>query len=171
MTQCHWFLAVVAWIMIGPGKSRHWWKTCETNVKNTHYSHIFSHDFYIHTPSSASLLREMLTFFACCLSFSLHSKDRFISLTFIFYRLSLSKQLGLLARFMLQVLFQGRQLEFSKKRLWSTRFQACRNKLTRWKPRSWRKYNRKIGNIYWLVQESKRRVWLGVGWPVGVNVY
>ena len=21
------------------------WKTCETNVKNTHYSHIFSHDF------------------------------------------------------------------------------------------------------------------------------
>ena len=64
MTQCHWFLVEVAWIMIGPGKSRHWWKTCETNVKNTHYSHTFSHDLYIHNRSSASLLREMLLFFA-----------------------------------------------------------------------------------------------------------
>ena len=33
-------------------------------MKNTHYSHTFSHDIYIHTSSSASLLREMLLFFA-----------------------------------------------------------------------------------------------------------
>ena len=30
LKQYHWFLCVVAWIMIGPGKSRHWWKTCKT---------------------------------------------------------------------------------------------------------------------------------------------
>ena len=64
LKQYHWFLCVVAWIMIGPGKSRHWWKTCKTNLKNAHYSHIFLHDFYIHTPSSASVLREMVLFFA-----------------------------------------------------------------------------------------------------------
>ena len=64
MKQCHWFLCLVAWIMVGPGKSRDWWKTCEAKVKNIHYSHIFSNDFYIWTPSSASLLREMLLFSA-----------------------------------------------------------------------------------------------------------
>ena len=55
------------------------------------------------------------------------------------YLYSVSTQLGSHARFVLQVLFQGFELECGKIRLWSTRFRSCSHKFTNWTASSYLK--------------------------------